>query len=44
MKGNNKPLLCIVGPTASGKTRLAVYLAEIIDGKSSALIQDKCIA
>ncbi|MBP7101988.1 MAG: tRNA (adenosine(37)-N6)-dimethylallyltransferase MiaA [Bacteroidales bacterium] len=33
MKGNNKPLLCIVGPTASGKTRLAVYLAEIIDGE-----------
>ncbi|MDD4210749.1 MAG: tRNA (adenosine(37)-N6)-dimethylallyltransferase MiaA, partial [Bacteroidales bacterium] len=33
MKGNSKPLLCIVGPTASGKTRLAVHLAEILDGE-----------
>ncbi len=27
------PLLCIVGPTASGKTHLAVQLADILDGE-----------
>lgn len=27
------PLLAIVGPTASGKTRLAVLLAELLDGE-----------
>ena len=27
------PLLCIVGPTASGKTHLAVQLANILDGE-----------
>lgn len=33
MKEINKPLLCIVGPTASGKTRLAVLLAENLNGE-----------
>ena len=27
------PLLCVVGPTASGKTHLAVQLANILDGE-----------
>ncbi|MDR0367636.1 MAG: tRNA (adenosine(37)-N6)-dimethylallyltransferase MiaA [Bacteroidales bacterium] len=27
------PLLCVVGPTASGKTHLAVRLANIVDGE-----------
>ena len=26
-------ILCIVGPTASGKTRLAVELAKALDGE-----------
>ena len=29
----NKPLLCIVGPTACGKTKLAVNVAEKLDGE-----------
>ncbi len=29
----NKPLLCIVGPTACGKTKLAVVVAEKLDGE-----------
>lgn len=28
-----KPLICIVGPTASGKTALSLALAEILDGE-----------
>lgn len=30
---NNPPLLAIVGPTASGKTKLAVLLAELLGGE-----------
>jgi tRNA dimethylallyltransferase len=29
----NAPLLCIMGPTASGKTNLAITLAEALDGE-----------
>ncbi len=30
---NRKPLICIVGPTASGKTALSLSLAEILNGE-----------
>ncbi|MEO5331901.1 MAG: tRNA (adenosine(37)-N6)-dimethylallyltransferase MiaA [Magnetococcus sp. YQC-5] len=30
---NNRDVLIILGPTASGKTRLAVHLAKILDGE-----------
>ena len=30
---NNKPLICIVGPTASGKTALSLCLAELFNGE-----------
>ena len=33
MPAENKILLCIVGPTASGKTKLAVRLADIVEGE-----------
>ena len=29
----NKPFLCVVGPTASGKSALAVHLAQLFDGE-----------
>lgn len=29
----NKPVICVVGPTASGKTALAQSLAEVFDGE-----------
>ncbi len=31
--GSEDPLLCIMGPTASGKTDLAIALAEALDGE-----------
>ena len=30
---NKKPVICIVGPTASGKTALSLSLAELFDGE-----------
>lgn len=31
--GNTKTILCVVGPTASGKSALAVRLAQFFDGE-----------
>ena len=35
----NNLLPCIIGPTASGKTQIAVALAEAIDGEIISMIR-----